>query len=155
MEEHNSAGPSSSDPHPLVEVVLSLQESPYERVKSGVKTYEFRRRWRTSPCIAFVYRSGGRKELSAYMKLGAPIFGSPQEMRRIAEEMSPGNGKSVEEYLLPTNGGCAIPIEEFCEFEPLSLAEIRPLGFHPPQFFFYLANYPELRKVLVERISTN
>ena len=144
----------SQDPNNPVEIVISLRDSPYERIKSGIKTYEFRRRWRTTPCIAFVYRSGGRKELSAYMKLGTPIFGSPQEMSRIAEEMSPGNGDSVEEYLLSSQGGYAIPIEEFHEFEPLSLAQIKPLGFHPPQLFFYLANYPELRELIKERIST-
>jgi predicted transcriptional regulator len=116
-----------------------------------VKKFEFRKRWRSGPCTAYIYRSGSRRELSAYMKLGTPIYGAPQEIGRLAEQMLPGNGPAVEEYLMSTQGGYAIPIEEFREFPPFSLAELRMMGFHPPQYFFYLSNYPELQRALEAR----
>jgi len=50
--------------------------------------------------------------------------------------MQPGNGSSVEKYLLSTQGGYAIPIREFHEFHPLKLTELREMGIHPPQYFF-------------------
>ncbi|WGS44616.1 hypothetical protein LFL97_28955 [Burkholderia sp. JSH-S8] len=139
------------EPTVPTEIVLSLQDRAYELIKSGVKKLEFRKRWRSGPCIAYIYRSGTKKELSAYMKLGTPIYGSPQEIGRLAEQMLPGNGPAVEEYLVSTQGGYAIPIEAFREFRPFSLAELRVMGFHPPQYFFYLSKYPELKRALEVR----
>ncbi|WP_334040405.1 hypothetical protein [Burkholderia ambifaria] len=142
---------SSAEPVASTEIVLSLQDRAYELVKSGVKKFEFRKRWRSGPCTAYIYRSGSRRELSAYMRLGTPIYGTPQEIGRLAVQMLPGNGPAVEEYLMSTQGGHAIPIEEFREFPAFSLAELRMMGFHPPQYFFYLSNYPELQRALEAR----
>lgn len=90
------------EPAPLTEIVLSLQDTAYELIQSGAQKLEFRMRWRNGPCMAYIYRSGRVKELSACMKLGAPIFGTPGETGRLAEEMRPGYGASVAEYLLST-----------------------------------------------------
>jgi len=153
MEQQLSINFPSLDPMAATEIVMSLQDRAYELIKSGVKKLEFRRRWRNGPCIAYIYRSGTKRELSAYMRLGTPIFGNPQEIGCLAEEMLPGNGAAVEEYFVPTQGGYAIPIEEFKEFRPLSLLELREIGFHPPQYFFYLSNHSQLKRALQERID--
>ncbi len=119
-------------------IVMSLQDKAYELIKSGLKNYEFRRRWRKGPCVAYIYRSGKCRTLSAVVRLGMPIYMSPKEAGRIAESMITGNGKSVEEYFMKDNGGYVIPIESFEEIKPLELNVLRQFGFYPPQFFSYL-----------------
>ncbi|MEQ1684266.1 MAG: hypothetical protein ABL916_11500 [Burkholderiaceae bacterium] len=136
-----------------VEIVLSLQDRAFELIRSGKKKFEFRRKWRPDPCLAYIYRSGKIKGLAARMTLGSPIYGTPAEIGEIAEKAIPGNGVSVEEYLAKTNGGCAIPIVNFCEFRLISLTELRALSFHPPQYFFYLAPHIRLKALLEERLS--
>jgi len=59
------------------EILLSLQDTAYNLIKPGVKTFEFRKRWRNESFIAYIYRSN-KKEISAYMMLDIPIYGTPK-----------------------------------------------------------------------------
>jgi predicted transcriptional regulator len=136
---------------PSAEIVLSLQDRAFQMIQSGVKKFEYRRRWRAGPCVAFIYRSGKIKGIAARMFLGEPIYGSPAEIGDLAEKAIPGNGRAVEEYFQTTGGGYAIPIEKFEEFPILTLAELRNVGFNPPQFFFYLRS-GKLKELLDQRL---
>jgi 8-oxo-dGTP pyrophosphatase MutT (NUDIX family)/predicted transcriptional regulator len=136
-----------------VEIVLSLQDRAFELIRSGAKKFEYRRRWRSGPCLAYVYRSGKTKGLAACMALGAPIYGSPSDVGALAEDAMPGNGEAVEQYLQVTNGGFAIPIESFTEFPLIPLSELRAIGFCPPQYFFYLKSPSALRTLLEETMA--
>ncbi|MCY1290934.1 hypothetical protein D9M68_605520 [compost metagenome] len=142
-----------TDVLPPLEIIISLQDKAYERIKKGIKTYEFRRRWKLDSTVAYIYRSGKKRELCAFIELGKPIFGSPSEIAEIAEKMIPGNGASVEEYFTPTQGGYAVPINRFVEFPAISLQELREFGIHPPQYYTYLSNYPALRELIQEKLN--
>lgn len=137
---------------PPTEIVLSLQDRAFQMIQSGIKKFEYRRRWRAGPCIAYIYRSGKVKGVAARMFLGAPIYGSPIEIGNLAEKAIPGNGKAVEEYFQATGGGYAIPIEKFEEFPILTLSELRTIGFNAPQYFFYLRS-GELKELLEQRLA--
>lgn len=139
---------------PPVEIVLSLQDLAFQMIRSGVKKFEYRRRWRAGPCVAFIYRSGKIKGVAARMFLGEPIYGSPGEIGELAEKAITGNGRAVEEYLQKTGGGYAIPIKKFEEFPIVTLAELRNVGFNPPQFFFYLRS-GKLKELLDQRASAS
>lgn len=153
MNEQISMFITDSDSSPVKEIIISLQDKAYDLIKSGIKTYEFRRRWKLPAAIAYIYRSGKKRELCAFIELGQPIHGSPSEIAAIAEKMNPGNGPTVEEYFIPTQGGYAIPIKRFVEFPPISLEELRACGAQPPQYFMYLQNYPMLKKLLEGKIA--
>jgi hypothetical protein len=135
-----------------VEIVLSLQDRAFQMIQSGIKKFEYRRRWRAGPCIAYIYRSGKVKGIAARMRLGEPIYGTPTQIGELAEKAISGNGKAVEEYFQTTGGGYAIPIEKFEEFPILTLPELRSVGFNPPQYFFYLRS-GKLKELLDQRLA--
>lgn len=135
----------------MSEVVFSVADPYYDQIAQGIKTVEFRRRWSLSSSTAYIYRSGKKRHICAYIELGAPVKGTAVQMKKIAEEKSPCSASGIARYL--PQGGCAMPIKRFVEFEPIPLDEMRACGVHPPQQFIYLHRYPALQSLIYERTA--
>ncbi len=121
-----------------VPVVMSLDTQGYERMWSGRRTHEFRRRFPTgAPAQWFVYVTGPEARLCAVIDLGTAIEGSPREIARIAERTSPGEGALVEEYLAGGGRevGYAMPVLRVREFPGFTDADLDRMldGFRPPE----------------------
>ena len=132
-------------------VVLSLQPGPWNAIKSGIKKFEYRRRFRARPTIAYIYVSSPISEVCGLIVFDAAVQGTASEIAAIAEEQIPGNGKPVQDYLERGNHGFAIPVKEVFVFDTFSLPQLRDrCHFVAPQLYISLHNNKALWQVLSE-----
>ncbi|WP_247665022.1 hypothetical protein [Nocardiopsis sp. B62] len=140
-----------------VPVVMSLDAQRYERMWSGDRTHEFRRRFLTgAPAQWFVYLTRPEGRLCAVIDLGAAIVDTPREIARIAERESPGEGALVEEYLAGGGEvGYAMPVRRVREFSGFSDPELDRMldGFHPPEGHVLVDDHPGWRAVCDKLLS--
>lgn len=130
-------------------IVLSLQPEAWNAIRSKIKKFEYRRRFRARQTLAYIYVSSPVSAVCGLVLFGTPISGSASEIAVIAEQQRPGNGKSVHAYLEKGDHGYAIPVKEVYEFGPVSLGYLRDqCSFVAPQLYLSLNNNRPLWQVL-------
>ncbi len=135
-------------------IVLSLHQSAWEKVLSGTKKYEFRRRFRRKRTFAFIYVTVPVKAIIGGMLLDDPISGTAKEISDIAENAIPGNGQSVFDYFIEKDFGLAIPILHVIETQKVSLDYLRDkYNFTAPQFYFSLQKNPIMLDELITKVQ--
>ncbi|PHM36636.1 hypothetical protein Xmau_04174 [Xenorhabdus mauleonii] len=134
-------------------IVLSLHQSAWEKILSGQKKYEFRRRFRRKRTVAFIYVTSPVKEIQGVIMLDKPIEGSAKEIAEIAEKAIPGNGQSVYDYFIEKDFGLAMPIVNVMKLEPVSLNSLREkYNFSAPQFYMMFKENKSMHDELMGRI---
>ncbi len=135
-------------------IVLSLHQSAWEKVLSGAKKYEFRRRFRRKRTFAFIYVTVPVKAIIGGMLLDEPISGTAKEISDIAENAIPGNSPSVFDYFIEKDFGLAIPILRVIETQKVSLDYLREkYNFTAPQFYFSLQKNQIMLNELIEKVQ--
>ncbi|MCM3128895.1 hypothetical protein ACFQ3J_09400 [Paenibacillus provencensis] len=140
---------------PKRQIILSLQPEPYQLIKEGKKTIEFRRRFIKEPAAAFVYVSSPVKQIKAFIEFGMPIQEDIDTLVSIAEGHGQGSGAELREYFSGVSYGYAIPILSCIEFAPMSLELLKGgYEFNPPQSYMNLSVNPRLEQALLNKMMT-
>lgn len=133
------------------EIMISLKPEYYEMIKSGVKTYEYRKgTFIKTPAVAWIYCTIPDGHVRMTIEFDKPIYGTPQEIAALRENVDPGNYENMVNWLGNHKTACAIPIKSFKLIHEISLNSIRAEfpGFQPPQRLIYLDRKPELLQFL-------
>lgn len=133
------------------DIVISVQPKFVERIVSGQKAAELRRRApRIQPgCRVWIYTKAPEAMISICVTVDRIVTGSPQEIWRLHKSHLGVSRDEFESYFGRTETGCAIFFKKVEDVSPgVALSEIRSKskGFHPPQFFKRLhEGSPELK----------
>lgn len=137
-------------------ILLSLQEKPYNEIKSGEKIYEYRTRYQKVPTTAFIYVSQTVKKITGIIEFDTPIIGTDEEISRLAESLKEGSYQGMKQYL--NKGiGYAIQVKKLIEIEPVSLQTLRERfsNLVVPQSYYLINNKKELLDFLLAQPRTN
>jgi predicted transcriptional regulator len=139
-----------------IPILLSLKEIYFDEIKSGVKRYEYRKRYVEQPSLAYMYCSSPTKAIKGIIRFGTPIVGTPEEISAISERET-GEGAETAEYLKGKEKGFAIPIFTWEEIRPISLSTLRWLfpRFVPPQSYYRLDDKADLQEYLESHRSSS
>jgi len=139
-------------------ILISLMPEYYQKVKLGIKKYEYRRGgFIKEPAIALVYSTVPDKKIGLLVEFGIPIYGEPEKIAQIKEQEERGSFNMMMEWLRGFQNCCAVPIDNVRILPEITLDEIRihfP-RFQPPQKFIYLKKNPALFNFLKERLNIN
>jgi len=137
-------------------VLMSLWEEYFEEMLSGIKRYEYRKRYRKVPTKAFIYISKTKMSIGALIEFGQPIFGTTAEIAKLCESEQPGTYKAMDEYL-SGGKGVAIPIKAIYHFTPIHLDELmREIPeFTAPQSYYMLNDKVKILDLLKEKEIIN
>jgi predicted transcriptional regulator len=133
------------------DIVISVRQQFVERIVSGKKGAELRRRApRIQPgCRVWIYTKAPEATISICVTVDRIITGTPQEIWRLHESQLGVSRDEFDGYFGGTNTACAIFFKKIEDVSPsVGLSEIRSKsrGFQPPQFFKRLhEGSPELR----------
>lgn len=122
-------------------MLLSFKPEWYEKIKSGVKIYEYRRNFSKEEVIAYMYVSSPKKMIVGKIHLGKRI-----DINSWKEDYK--NNKSVisriDDFIIKHK--YAMPILSFQMTEFIDLETLRDFdnNFVCPQMYYYLDNYPKL-----------
>ena len=124
---------------PPMNVLLSMKPKYVEKVLSGEKKYEFRKRiWKKEVDRVFIYSTSHVKRIFASFKPGEIVEGPPDELWDRFKEGSGISEKDFKEYFGNSTSGYAI---EVTDLNRLSIDDglIDPSkGFVVPQSFLYV-----------------
>ncbi len=119
-------------------VLLSIKPEYVEKILSGEKRYEFRKRiWKKEVDRVFIYSTSPVKRIVASFKPGTIIEGSPDELWKRYGRASGVSEREFNDYFRNIASGHAIEI-----IDPTRLKEIANLSkiskdFAAPQSFYY------------------
>ena len=136
-------------------VLLSIHPKHAEKILSGEKKIEFRRRWTTQPVKAlFLYATAPIQRIVGLVKVVHVTQDTPTQLWWLAKKIESGmSRRQLYSYLMGCKKGVAIQLGEV---KPLT-KEIDPRkclgrGFRPPQSFRYLTENEILRIKSVEKV---
>lgn len=133
------------------DIVISVQRKFVERILSGEKAAELRRRApRIQPgCRVWIYTKAPEAIISVCVTVDRVVKGTPREIWQRHQATLGVSFDEFEEYFADTQSACAIffkEVEDVSPGVPLSEIRSRSKGFHPPQFFKRLEEgSPELK----------
>jgi predicted transcriptional regulator len=141
------------------DIVISVQSRFVERISSGRKAAELRRRApRIQPgCRVWIYTKAPEAMISICVTVDRIITGRPEEIWQSHRSHLGVSLDEFQSYFGETETACAIFFNRVEDLSPgVALSEMRSKskGFHPPQFFKRLREgSPEL-KLLRSRLSS-
>ncbi len=133
------------------DIVISVRQKFVERIVTGKKAAELRRRApRIQPgCRVWIYTKAPEAVISICVTVDRIVTGTPQNIWRSHRSDLGVSLDEFEDYFGETETGCAIFFKQVKDVSPgVALSEIRSKskGFHPPQFFKRLEEgSPELK----------
>lgn len=126
-------------------IILSLMPDPFDRIFTGEKKYEYRRKFVKEAVNAFIYVSSPVKEIRGYIEFGQPIIDRIDKIADIAEYEKSGSKAGTLKYFEGLEIGFAIPILSYQRLQPLSLDELRnKFSFTAPQSYINIESNPRL-----------
>lgn len=122
------------------DIVISVRSQFVDRIASGKKTAELRRRApRIQPgCRVWIYTKAPEATVSICVTVDRIITGSPEEIWRSHSSLLGVSRDEFDGYFAEAETACAIVFRKVEDVSPrVALSEIRSRskGFHPPQFF--------------------
>jgi predicted transcriptional regulator len=127
--------------------------SLFERILSGIKKYEYRRKFLKEAVNAFIYVSTPVKEIRGFIEFGEPLYDKVDKIAEIADQETLGGGGGIVEYLEGLDMGYAIPVISCRTIQSLSLEELRNnFNFTAPQSYIYVESIPKLQEILNQRL---
>lgn len=122
-------------------MLLSFKPEWYEKIKEGIKIFEYRNSFSTDEVLAYMYVSTPTKSIVGKIHLGKrmEIAAWKEEYGDDSEVM-----ERIEDFL--SKRRYVMPILSFQLTEAISLDKLREFNpkFVCPQMYYYLDNYPEL-----------
>jgi type I restriction enzyme S subunit len=123
-------------------VLLSIKPQYVDKILSGEKKYEFRRRiFRRQVEAVYVYCNSHVKSIVGVFTIGEILFGTPEEIWNICGQRGGIEKEAFFRYFTNASYAYGIEIINFCKFlepiVPVSLVE----RFSPPQSFYYLPSW--------------
>lgn len=133
------------------DIVFSIRPEYAEKIVSGIKTVELRRRFPSQTpvgTVALIYTTTPTQALTGIAEIESVISRAPSEIWDIYSRDACINKKDFESYFAGATSATAIKLRHARRLRrPLALEELRAkFGFEPPQSFLYAA--PELREAL-------
>lgn len=124
-------------------VLLSVRSPHIERLLSGAKTVELRRRpWRVRDgTTALLYRSRADRAIVGSLVVEATVVGSPSAIWSSHGAESGLTRREFRDYFAGSSRAVAIRVGQVRQLdEPLSLVELRQRqpGFHVPQSYRFI-----------------
>ncbi len=121
-------------------LLISLDKKYFDQIKSGIKKFEYRRKFIDEPGRAYLYITAPTKKITSFIDFGVPIIDTPKKIAEVAEKQVSGIGQEIYEYMSDLDYGYVIPIKRLVTFKSVSLdyLRIKFLNFHPPQSYLYL-----------------
>lgn len=127
-------------PKPPRVALISIRPCYVEKILSGEKRLEFRRRWTAEPVdVLVIYSSSPIQRIVAMAKVVGVTEGSAAALWELAKEKKGGVTRQlIRDYFAGNKTGIAIEISDIAEFEePLDPKKLFK-DFRPPQSFSYL-----------------
>ncbi|HBP87252.1 MAG TPA: hypothetical protein DD706_06105 [Nitrospiraceae bacterium] len=122
--------------------LISIHPEYADKILSGEKKLEFRRRWPTrSIDILFIYATAPVQRIVGFAKVGRVTQGTPTQLWRLTKDIKGGiTRRKLFSYLAGKETGFAIELKKIT----LLPGGVDPRvclgrGFRPPQFFKYLS----------------
>jgi predicted transcriptional regulator len=126
-------------------ILISIERQYFDEIKTGVKKFEYRRRFVDGSSRAYLYVTAPFKSIMGYIELEAPIIGTPKEISELAKTHRKGIGIEIYEYMKGSDKGYAIRIKKLVEIENISLQYLQKnFGLTAPQGYIILDKKPEL-----------
>ena len=123
--------------------LISIHPEHVERIFSGAKKLEFRRRWTTrSVGTLFIYATAPVQRIVGFAKIARVTQGTPTQLWRLTREIEGGiTRRKLLTYLAGSRTGVAIELKKIT----LVPGGVDPRvclgrGFRPPQSFKYLSD---------------
>jgi predicted transcriptional regulator len=143
-------------PKPLKVALISIQPCFVEKILSGEKKLEFRRRWAAEPVdVLVIYSSSPTQRIVATVNIVGVTEGSPTALWNLAKEKGGGVTRQlIYNYFAGKKTGFAIEIADVLQFEhPVDPKKVFK-DFLPPQSFRYL-NAKDYGKILRQSWRTS
>lgn len=126
-------------------VLLSVRSPHVDRLLTGTKTVELRRRpWRVADgTTVLLYRSKERQAIVGSLVVESTVVGSPSRIWSSHGAKSGLTRREYRNYFTGSSTAVAIEVRSVRELqEPLSLAELRRRSpsFHVPQSYRFMAS---------------
>jgi len=129
-------------------VLLSMKPQYVEKVLSGEKKYEFRKRiWKKNVDRVFIYATSPVKRIVASFVPGEIVEGAPEDLWNRFGEFSGISWKEFSDYFKGGEKGFTIKVKELKNFndplDPHSMIDgfQVPVSFHYWKYNYILANY--------------
>jgi predicted transcriptional regulator len=136
-------------------VILSIYPLFIDWYEKGIKSYEFRKRFPTGPVSHIVYYNNGTKELMGVARVKRTLVGAPESVVELTWQHSGATREQLLEYYNGTSEAFATEVTYFSRLaEPLSLRELKDLGFSPSSRYQFAEDSPELFANLKRQIRT-
>ncbi len=122
-------------------VLLSMKPKYVEKVLSGEKKYEFRKRiWKKDVDRVFIYSTSPVKRIVASFKPGEIVEGPPDDLWDRFKEGSGVSEREFKEYFRNSNSGYAIQVTDLdrCSIDDGLIDQSK--GFVVPQSYYYIQN---------------
>ncbi|HHD15651.1 MAG TPA: hypothetical protein ENK47_02975, partial [Euryarchaeota archaeon] len=122
-------------------VLLSMKPQYVEKVLSGEKKYEFRKRiWKKNVDRVFIYATSPVKRIVASFVPGEIVEGAPEDLWNRFKEESGVPEIEFRDYYSNSTSGFAIEINDIKEFQE-TIDPIKMINtFHPTVDFLYFLN---------------
>lgn len=123
----------------MKDVLISIKPKFVEKIMTGEKTFEFRKRGFASDVRnIIIYSSSPQKRIVGYFTYSEILKGNPKEVWEVCKGESGIDEKYYTEYYIDKEAAYAIKINEFIKFKK----EINPkeiwAEFTAPQSYYYL-----------------
>jgi len=124
-------------------LIFSLTPKWIEKILSGKKTFELRRRPPkiSQPTISYLYETRPHSRIRARCLLGPVISDSPNLLWRIVGDHCGVERSFFESYFSGLEEAHALPITQVMDLgSQFTLPRLRAVGFHPPQAWAYVSS---------------
>jgi len=134
-----------------MEILLSIKPEYSERIFSGEKKYEFRKKPPNKVVKkAYIYESNPSKYIVGWISIKKILSGSPKEIWDKCKNQGGINEKKFFAYCENMNVIHALEIDGTFQFDfPIDPYEINET-FKPPQNFYYISDF-KLNRTLEDR----
>ncbi|MEM3502998.1 MAG: hypothetical protein QXE05_07245 [Nitrososphaeria archaeon] len=120
-------------------VILSIKPKYCKMILSGVKKYEFRKKFPKDVKYVYIYATSPIKKLVGKFKVGEIIEGSPTELWIRFRKYGGIDEDEFFKYYKGASKGYAIQIEKVRTFSPIDPKTIM-FDFKPPQSYKYTSD---------------
>lgn len=128
---------------PLIPTILMSMHSEYvQRILSGEKVIEYRKRFFKDRFQAFVYTSGKGGGIELFMKCAPLIKSNAETLAKIGQAIQNDSFTDIYDYFKEKDEGCIIPIIEIYGMTKIPISKLRAIypDIKVPQSYFFLNN---------------
>ena len=118
-------------------IIISIHPCHIEKIFSGEKFYEYRKRIPLDTKYLIVYATAPIKKIVALIEVDHIIFGTPREIWDKTKNGAGISNKFFESYFTKKNIAYAIKFKNIFKLENPKFITILNKNMHPPQSYMY------------------